>query len=132
MAKGNGNILLQNIRGRIGKELVIKQYANGIVIAKYPRIPSRKRKVLPPLKRLCENRFADAVKFAQGILRNHDLRVQYEGRQAPGQTLYHYLISNYMDERLRIESPLTAQMRSKQDRSFTEVLAKIQGSPNEA
>jgi len=30
MANENGNILLQNTMGRIGKELVIKQYAYGI------------------------------------------------------------------------------------------------------
>ena len=31
MAKGIGNLILQNISGKIGKNLVIKQYADGLL-----------------------------------------------------------------------------------------------------
>ena len=43
MAFGDERVLLKGIRGKIGKQLVIKQYADKIVIARYPSMPTRKQ-----------------------------------------------------------------------------------------
>ena len=93
MASGEGNLLLQNIRGHIGKELVIKQYGNKIVITKYPRIRKQKPTAL---KKIYEARFAAALKYARAILRNDELKKQYKARLKPGQRVYNYAISEYL------------------------------------
>ncbi len=58
MAKVQGNLLLENISGKIGRQLVIKQYRNKTVIAVYPNKPVRRE---TPLKMLYEGWFAEAV-----------------------------------------------------------------------
>ena len=99
MARGDGNLILQNMRGSIGKELVVKQYADKIVLAKYPRNSRRKgkRKIKPtPLKKIYEGRFAEALKYSRAIRCNIQLSKKYRARLKPGQRLYNYLISEYM------------------------------------
>ena len=98
MAIGKGNLVLQNISGAIGKNLVIKQYADKIVISTYPWIPKRKPY---PLQKIYRDRFKEAVKFARGIMyirdpRNQELKKQYEQQLKPGEQLYHYLIAEYL------------------------------------
>ena len=98
MAKGTGNLITQNMSGKIGKNLVIKQYADKIVISAYPW--TAKRKAYPCQKR-CRDRFREAVSFAKNITRtwdpvNMELKKKYELKLKPNQQLYHFLISEYM------------------------------------
>ena len=93
MAKGEGNLLLSNMHGRIGKEFVIKRCGNKTVIACYPRIPKHKP---TELKKIYEDRFAAALKYARTILCNTELLKQYKAKVKPGQRVYNYAISEYM------------------------------------
>ena len=93
MARGDGNILLKGIKGRIGKELVIKHYGDTIVIAKYPRETKHKP---TNLKKIYESRFAAAIKFSRAVRSNNELIKQYKAKLKPGQRLCDYLISEYL------------------------------------
>ena len=75
MAHGKGNFLLKGMRGNIGKELVIKQYASGTVIGLFPRKPKKKP---TELQQLYNNRFKESVKYAKTILANRKLKKKYE------------------------------------------------------
>jgi hypothetical protein len=103
MAKGTGNLLLQNISGKLGKELVIKQYHNKTVIARYPYIP---KQTLTPLKKIYQARFREALKFAREVRSNPQLRKHYEQFLQPGQRLYNYCIGHYLTEVRKKASPL--------------------------
>jgi hypothetical protein len=93
MAHGKGNFLLQGISGNLGKEIVIKQYGAYTVIGRFPRMPKKKA---TPLRDLYEDRFKEAVKYAQAILANRELKQQYALKVKPGQRIYNYAIKEYM------------------------------------
>jgi hypothetical protein len=93
MAKGNGNPLLQNISGHIGKEIVIKQYGNRTVITRYPHMRKRKPTAL---KNIYEGRFKEAIKYARSILCNKKLKQQYQAKIGPGKRVYNQAISEYL------------------------------------
>lgn len=101
MATGSGNLLLDTFSGGIGKQIVVKRYVNKIVLAAYPR---KYKRTLTPLKDIYESRFKEAIKYARSIIRNNDLKKQYECRLKPGQRLYNYLISEYLLEEKRKSS----------------------------
>lgn len=90
MAIGKGNLVLQHISGMIGKNLVIKQYKDKIVIATYPWTPKRKAY---QCQKIYRDRFKEAVRYAKSIMysrdpRNQELKKQYELRLKPNQQLY--------------------------------------------
>lgn len=93
MAHGNGNFLLKGIRGNLGKQLVIKQYGTRMVISMYPRMPKKKN---TELQQLYEDRFKDAIKYAQSIIYNWDLKKKYAARLKPGQRVFNQAIKEYM------------------------------------
>ena len=93
MASGERNLLLQNMRGGLAKQLVVKQYANKIVLAKYPRKYKRKQ---TQLKKIYENRFAAAIKYARAICCDEERYKQYLAKVKPGQRVYNYAISEYL------------------------------------
>jgi hypothetical protein len=93
MAHGKGNFLLQGIRGNIGKEIVIKQYAGNTVIGRFPRMPEKKPTAL---QQVYEDRFKEAVKYAKAILANRKLKQQYALKLKPGQRVYNYAVKEYM------------------------------------
>jgi hypothetical protein len=98
MATGTGNLLLQHMRGKIGKNLVIKQYPDKTVISAYPWTPKRKP---APIQKIYRGRFKEAVKYAKSIMYsldplNLELKKQYEQQLKPNQHLYHYLIAEYL------------------------------------
>ena len=94
MAIVSENSLLNLVRGGIGKQVVIKKYKNRTVITVWPSKPA-KRKDPGPLKRLYEEDFKKAVKYAQGILGDAKLFKAYGKKVKPGQTVYNYAISEY-------------------------------------
>lgn len=93
MAKSDNNILLQQLRGAIGKQLVIKQYGDKTVITAYPDTPKKKRR--SALQKLQQDEFKAAVKYAQAILRDPVKKKAYAKKVKKGQLVYHYAISEY-------------------------------------
>lgn len=93
MAKSDTNFLLQQLRGAIGKQLVIKQYGTKTVITAYPDTAKKKKR--SPLQKLQQETFTAAVKYAQAILRDPVKKKAYAQKVKKGQQVYHYAISEY-------------------------------------
>lgn len=87
------NLLLRNVQGQIGKELVVKKYGKKTVITKYPDMSGIKPSKLQKVKR---SRFAEAVAYAQNILHNPALKAQYAAKVKKGQSVYHYAIKEFL------------------------------------
>jgi hypothetical protein len=92
MARSN-NLLLKGTSGALGKQLVVKQYAYGTVVTRYPDMsgikPSRQQKQ----KR---STFRDAVAYAKEILRNPAKKAAYAKGLKKGETVYHTAIKEYL------------------------------------
>jgi hypothetical protein len=86
--------LLSQLSGKLGN-VVIKRYKNRTVITLLPAKKKKSRLKPTELKKLNEDNFAAAVKYAQGILSDLKLKKAYEKKVAPGQTVYNYAISEY-------------------------------------
>jgi hypothetical protein len=89
-----GLSLLDGFSGKIGKQFVLRQYADMTVIAKYPRL--KKNRKLTDLKKLYEERFCNAIDYAKTIARIPELRMLYEEKLRPGQRVYDYAKSEYL------------------------------------
>ena len=93
MAKGDNSILLRQVRGQIGKQIVVKHYGKKIVITSYPDMSRIK-----PSKQQQANRklFAEAVSFARDIQNDPEKNALYKRRVKKGQTVYNCAISEYL------------------------------------
>lgn len=85
--------LLRNLRGQLGQQLVIKQYGKKTVVTKYPDMSGVKPSALQKKKR---SRFAEAVQYAQQIIRDPALKAQYQQKVKRGQSVYHYAIREFL------------------------------------
>lgn len=95
MASGKGNLILSGISGSLKRELLVKQYGGGrIVLTRFPKMAIRRQ---TPLRTLREGWFAEAVKYAQAINKDWELKKTYQARVKPGQRVYNYAISEYME-----------------------------------
>jgi hypothetical protein len=94
MAILSNNSLLAALSGKLGN-VVIKQYKNRTVITVLPSKKKKSKRKPTPLKKLNEDNFGAAVKYAQGIIRDMKLKKAYEKKVAPGQSVYNYAISEY-------------------------------------
>ena len=94
MAILSDNSLLKLLSGGLGKQLVIKKYKNKTVVTVWPTQPS-KRKDPGPLKKLYENDFKKAVKYAQKINNDPKLKKAYAKKVKPGHSVFNYAISEY-------------------------------------
>lgn len=92
MAIANLNALFKELKGALGKQIVIKQYKGKTVISAYPS-PSKKKPT--KLQKAYRDDFAKAVKYAQGILNDPKKKKAYEKKTAAGQTVYNYAIAEY-------------------------------------
>jgi hypothetical protein len=63
MATGNLNALFKELKGALGKQIVIKQYQGKTVITAYPTSVGKKKKPTK-LQSLYRDDFAKAVKYA--------------------------------------------------------------------
>ena len=92
----NSNILLKGVSGQLGKEIVIKKYGKKSVITKYPDMS----KVQPSaLQRKGRNKFAEAVAYAQNIIRNRELKEAYKLKLPKKvKSIYHYAIKEYLQK----------------------------------
>lgn len=88
------NILLKQVRGTLGKQLVIKQYGDKTVLSAYPDMSSRK---LTPKQIEANERMARANDYAQGIMYNPELKNAALLRlKVLENKLYRALIKEYM------------------------------------
>ena len=93
MAQGNHSVLLHQLRGQIGKQIVVKRYGTKTVITAYPDMSGVKPSKLQKTKR---KRFAAAVAYAQAINNDPAKKALYAKKIRKGQTVYHYAIKEYL------------------------------------
>lgn len=80
MAIGKMTALFKELRGALGKDIVIKQYRGKTVITAYPVLAKKKHS---PLQKLYRDDFAAGVKYAQGILQDKAKKKAYEKKVKP-------------------------------------------------
>lgn len=87
------NIILKGMSGAVGKQLVVKQYAYGTVVTRYPDMSGIK-----PSKQQKQGRsaFRDAVAYAKAILRNPTKKAAYAKGLKKDETVYHAAIKEYL------------------------------------
>ena len=87
------NLLLKELSGQIGKELVFKQYGDKTVVSKYPDMSRRK---LSPAQRQVNETMAEANYEARRILADEGLRNAAQVRlNVKRNKLYTALIKEY-------------------------------------
>jgi hypothetical protein len=93
MAKiANKTSLLNDLKGAIGKEIVIKQYKDKVVVSKYPDMSKVKasRRQLEGRQRMKE-----ATAYAVSILRDPILKAEFEKTLEEGESVYHKAKKEY-------------------------------------
>jgi hypothetical protein len=74
------------LQGALGKEIVFKQYADKVVVTKYPDM----RRVKPTaLQKAQRNLLKQANEYAQQVLRDPALKAAMEKELLPGESVYH-------------------------------------------
>jgi hypothetical protein len=96
MAILSENSLLKDLSGHIGKKMLFKKYRDKTVVTAYPDINKNKKK--SPLQKLRQGWFEDAVAYAQNIIRNRELKKQYEQKVKKGKSVYNYAIKEYLEQ----------------------------------
>jgi len=86
--------LLKELRGSLGKQIILKQYKGKTVITTYPSTGKKKKKPTP-LQALYREDFAKGVQYAQAILRDRAKKKAYAKKVKPGQTVYNFAIAEY-------------------------------------
>lgn len=93
MATSENNFLLHNVRGQLGKQIVVKHYGDKVVITAYPDMsrikPSKKQEQKRGL-------FAEAVAYAKTINADPELKALYKTKVKKGQTVYHFAIREFL------------------------------------
>lgn len=93
MAKIKSDISLEELKKLLGKEMVVKQYAHGKVITKFPDMSN----IVPSKQQKQErSKFKEAVAYAQVILQDPEKKAAYQKKIAPGQTVYHFALKEYL------------------------------------
>jgi hypothetical protein len=93
MAISKDNLLVHGTSGHIGKLLVFKNYSGKTVVTKFPDMSG----VVPSENQLKEkSRFGDAVRFAQGIIRDPAKKAAY--KTEPGRSVYHTAMTDYLEK----------------------------------
>jgi len=109
MASGKGNLLLENMSGKLGDEYVIKNYSGKTVIAK---VACKYKRTTTPLTEIYSDRFREAIKHAKRILADLELQAPYLKKLNPGERLYNYLIREYMaQERIKAGQPVSKKSK---------------------
>ena len=86
MAIVRKNSLFEALRGALGKEIVFKQYKDKTVVSRYPDMSN-----VQPSERQLEQRrlMREASAYASKVKRDPELRTIYEGKLAPGESVFH-------------------------------------------
>ncbi len=94
MARSTASILLHQLRGHIGKQIVVKRYGNKTVVTAYPDMSKVKPSKLQKVRRKL---FAEAVKHACAINNDPAKKALYKKKMKKGQTVYNYAIKEYLN-----------------------------------
>lgn len=93
MATSENNLLLKNLSGHIGKQIVIRQYGDKTVMSKYPDMSKRKLSVK---QKRVNKTMEDANDEAHSIMADDTLRNEAQLRlNVTSNKLYTALISEY-------------------------------------
>ena len=93
MAESANSVLLNNLRGQIGKQIVVKHYGKKTVITAYPDMGNVKPSKLQKVKRTV---FAEAVAYAQDILHDPLKKKAYTRKLKKGESVYHVVIKEFL------------------------------------
>jgi hypothetical protein len=90
MAKVNENSILRNIRGHIGKQVVVKVTNGQPIMTDIPKAPKKKRS---PAVRKQNSFFKIAAHTAKRLIKDPVERTRYEAARRPGQSAYNVALS---------------------------------------
>ncbi len=93
MAKQYQNPITRGLRGQIGRQLVFKQYGTKTVVSRFPDMSSVQQSAL---QKANNNRFAEAVAYAQGINNDPAKKAAYAQKVKKGQTVFHFAIKEFL------------------------------------
>lgn len=93
MARSQNNVLLHQVRGHIGKQIVVKRYGKKTVISAYPDMSRVKPSKLQKVKR---KSFADAVTYAKAINNDPVKKALYKKKVKRGERVFNYAIKEYL------------------------------------
>lgn len=96
MARVNNNPLLQGVSGKIGDQLIIKQYPYGTVISAMPDMSNITKSELQKKE---QNKFAEAVAYAVSINRNPVKKAAYAKKLEEGKSVYHAAIQEFYSKK---------------------------------
>lgn len=94
MARIRKDSLLAAISGHIGKEIVIKDYGDKMVVSKYPDMSKVKASKAQKKQRKV---ITEANNFASSVLRDPKLKKKFEKKLKPGESVYHKAKKTYFD-----------------------------------
>ena len=95
MARLKRNSLLNALQGTIGKEIVFKQYADKVVVSKFPDMSKVKAS---KLQRVQRKLLAEASAYASKINRDPQLRAKYMKKLKPGESVYRKAIKEFYEK----------------------------------
>lgn len=93
MAISKKNVLLKFFSGHIGKQIVIKNYKNKMVMSRYPDMSNAGKSEKQGKAR---ELFKKAQAYASAIISDPEKKAAYQKSLEEGKSLYHSLISEYM------------------------------------
>jgi len=93
MARVNKQSILNDVRGAIGKQFVVKQYAHGTVLSAYPDMSRVKHSKLQKMK---QGIFAAAVAYAQSIVRDPAKKKAFARKLKKNERVYNAAIKEYL------------------------------------
>ena len=94
MARVPKKSLLSKAKGKIGNEIVVKQYSYGTVITRYPDMSRVKRSSLQKKE---QGLFKAAVKYAQRIIYDPKKKADYAKKLEKGKSVSHAAIQEYLE-----------------------------------
>jgi hypothetical protein len=95
MAQSTNSVILDKMRGAIGKQIVVKQYGKKTVITAYPDMSNVKPSKLQKLKR---KKFAAAIEYARSIINDPVKKSAYAKKLKRGARVYNAAIKEFLSK----------------------------------
>ena len=93
MAVAEKDSILKGLKGKLGKELIVKQCRGKIIVTAYPDMT---RVVWSELQGFQRAKMSDAVAYAKQIIADRVKKAAIQQLAPEGQSAYHFLVSEYM------------------------------------
>jgi tRNA nucleotidyltransferase (CCA-adding enzyme) len=94
MGRSRNNLVVHDLRGHVGKQIVVKKYGDKTFIGAYPDMSNIKPSRLQKTNR---RSFADAVAYAKDICNDPVKKAAYAKKIGKGQRVYNSAIREYMN-----------------------------------